>query len=63
MVAHQTAFRRQHRDLVRSDACASPRSDRDAMIAATALELGMTVVTRNVADFVGTGMQMINPFD
>ena len=33
MVAHQTAFRRQHRDLVRSDAGASPRSDRDAMIA------------------------------
>ena len=63
MVAHQTAFRRQHRDLVRSDACASPRSDRIAMIAATAPELGMTVVTRNVADFVGAGVQMINPFD
>ena len=41
----------------------TPRSDRDAMVAATALEHGMTVVTRNVADFVGTGVQMINPFD
>ena len=41
----------------------TPRSDRDAMIAATALEHCMTVVTRNVADFVGTGVQMINPFD
>ncbi len=41
----------------------SPRSDRDAMMAATALEHGMTVVTRNVADFVGTGVQLINPFD
>lgn len=40
----------------------NPRSDRDAMIAATALEHGMAVVTRNVADFAGTGVQMVNPF-
>ncbi len=41
----------------------NPRSERDAMIAATALEHGMTVVTRNVVDFAGTGVQLINPFD
>lgn len=40
----------------------NPRSDRDAMIAATALEHGMAVVTRNVADFAGTGVQLVNPF-
>lgn len=40
----------------------NPHSERDAMIAATALEHGMTVVTRNVPDFAGTGVQLINPF-
>lgn len=40
----------------------NPRSDRDAMIAATALEHGMAVVTRNVNDFSGTGVQLVNPF-
>lgn len=39
-----------------------PKSERDAMIAATALEHGMTVVTRNLADFAGTGAKLINPF-
>ena len=40
----------------------NPRSDRDAMIAATALEHGMAMVTRNIADFAGTGAQLVNPF-
>src|SRR5271169_7261841 len=33
----------------------NPRSDRDALIAATALVHGLTVATRNVADFDGMG--------
>jgi toxin FitB len=40
-----------------------PRSDRDALIAATALVHGMTVVTRNVADFAATGVRTINPWE
>jgi predicted nucleic acid-binding protein len=40
-----------------------PRSDRDALIAATALVHGMTVVTRNVADFEATGVPILNPWD
>lgn len=38
------------------------RSERDALIAATALVHGMTVVTRNVADFEATGVPLINPW-
>jgi len=38
------------------------RSERDALIAATALVHGMTVVTRNTADFVPTGVSLIDPW-
>nr|MCU0805866.1 type II toxin-antitoxin system VapC family toxin [Burkholderiales bacterium] len=37
-------------------------SERDAMIAATALVHGMTVVTRNVADFEVSGAPLLNPW-
>ncbi len=39
-----------------------PRSERDALIAATALVHGMTVVTRNVADFASPGVPLLNPW-
>jgi toxin FitB len=35
----------------------------DAMIAATAKIHGLTVVTRNVADFHALGVQVLNPFE
>ena len=40
----------------------SPRSDRDALIAAAALVHGMTVVTRNVDHFQPTGVAVVNPW-
>ncbi|MDV3258279.1 MAG: type II toxin-antitoxin system VapC family toxin [Sphingomonas sp.] len=39
-----------------------PKSERDALIAATALVHGMTVVTRNEDDFRATGVALINPW-
>ncbi len=38
------------------------RSDRDALIAATAIVHRMTVVTRNIKDFEGTGCKLLNPW-
>ena len=39
-----------------------PLPDRDAIIAATALVHGMTVVTRNVRDFQSTKVSILNPW-
>lgn len=39
-----------------------PRSDRDALIAATAIVHGLMVVTRNVDDFKPTGVEIVNPW-
>lgn len=40
-----------------------PQSERDALIAASALVHGMTVVTRNIADFERTGVGLFNPWN
>jgi predicted nucleic acid-binding protein len=40
----------------------NPCSYRDALIAATAIVHGMTVVTRNVSDFEPTGVALLNPW-
>lgn len=39
-----------------------PRAHRDALIAATAIVHGMTVATRNVADFAPMGVRTFNPW-
>ena len=40
----------------------NPRPERDAMIAASAIEHKFALVTRSVADFAGTGVELINPW-
>ena len=40
----------------------NPRPVRDGLIAATALVHSMIVVTRNVSDFLGTGVSLLNPW-
>lgn len=39
-----------------------PRPERDVLIAATALEAGLMVVTRNVADFAALGVELLDPW-
>jgi toxin FitB len=39
-----------------------PRSWRDSLIAATAMEHGFNLVTRNTGDFAGINVQLINPW-
>lgn len=40
-----------------------PVSERDGWIAATALVHGLTVATRNIADFIATGVGLLNPWE
>ena len=40
----------------------NPMPDYDALIAATALVYGLTVVTRNIGDFERTGVSLFNPW-
>ena len=53
-------------DLAVANQCATlhvpdPRSDRDALIAATPIVHGFTLVSRNTKDFRETGVSLINP--
>lgn len=40
-----------------------PRPERDAVIAATAVEHNHIVVTRNTADFENLGVVLVSPWD
>ena len=50
------------RSAARNCSVPDPRPLQDGLIAATALVHGMTVVTRNVADFEPTGVRLLNPW-
>jgi len=39
-----------------------PAHELDKQVAAIALVNSLTVVTRNIADFAGTGVALLNPF-
>ena len=41
---------------------AKDKNQRDAALAATARVHGLVVVTRNVADFIGRDVRVLNPF-
>jgi toxin FitB len=41
----------------------TPLNTADGLIAATALEHGLTLVTRNTKDFAGLGLRLLNPWD
>ncbi|MCI1756153.1 MAG: type II toxin-antitoxin system VapC family toxin [Sphingobium sp.] len=49
--------------LARAKASGRPIATADAMIAATALHHGMAVATRDMSDFAGAGVRLINPWE
>ena len=46
-----------------AEAAGKPMAAFDSLIAATALEHGLAVVTRNVSDFAHAPVVLINPWD
>ena len=48
--------------VARMEASGKPMSAIDSLLAATAAERGFTLVTRNVVDFKGAGINLLNPW-
>jgi predicted nucleic acid-binding protein len=49
--------------LCRRERLARPMATADAVIAATALAHGVRLATRNIDDFAGIGLELVNPWD
>lgn len=47
----------------KSQRAGTPRPPVDTLLAATAMQHGLTLATRNTADFEGTGVVIINPWE
>ena len=71
-LADQVMATYEHRTLPLSRAVAlicaglhipDPKSEREAWIAATAIEADLTLASRNTGDFASMGVRLINPFE
>jgi predicted nucleic acid-binding protein len=56
-------LRREYGIALRTLHAPDPRPERDAMIAATALQRDLIVVTRNTRDFADMDVPFLNPWD
>ncbi len=63
LIADQVVFIETGKIRARRESPGRPISVQDAMIAAICLANGATLATRNVKDFEGLDLRLVNPFE